>query len=232
MSFTFSDSEVQVLKNFARISPTQIIKPNGFGAKETKNTIAGVYKFEDEKEFEEFGIYQVPEFLAALDALQSPELVHDSAKKLITMKDGDSKIRFTTTPLDMIRETAEVNDLGAKWGKLPIDLAFELTADKLATIHKTASVLKAKFLYFERYEDAIRITVAQDKLESSANSFQVVIRDGINTLEITDEVFRIPLAELRIVPGDFNIEFSGKVKVSNWKSSVSGIDYYIGFAKD
>jgi len=231
MAFKFTDFETQVLKNFARINPCQVVKPAGLAAKEPLNTIAGVHNFDEEKDFEEFGIYQMGEFLAALDALESPEIEHFPAKKLIVMTSGESKIRFTTTPLDMIREACEVQDLGPKWNKLPIDLAFNLPADKLATIFKTASVLKAKFLYFEQDGDAIRMTVCPDKLESSANSFQVTIRDGIETLDMGDTVFRIPLAEIRIIPGDFNIEFSMAGKVSNWKS-INGIDYYIGFAKD
>lgn len=229
MKFQFTDSDLAVLRNFARINPTQIVKPTGLAAREPSNSIAGTYAFENPQKFNEFAIYKMPDFLSAVEAFSTPELEVKNDHILIT--EGDSKIRYYTTPMDMVREGAEVPDLKSKFGKIESVLKFNLPADKLATIFKTASVLKGKFLFVEADGDAVRLTVSADKLESSANSFQVTIRDGIEINDLGDTVLSIPLGELRILPGDYEVSFATEHKVSHW-AQFAGIDYFVGFAKD
>jgi len=219
----FSETELTILSNFAKINPSQIIKPTGFGAKEPSASIVGVYDFEESYDFEPFGIYEVPMFLQALEAFDKPKI--DVKPDRVVIKEGSSKIQFFTTPLDLIKNS-EVPNIAPKFDKLDCELDFDLPADKLATIFKTASVFKAKYLFLESDSKGVRLTVSSDTPGSSANSFEIMIRDNVRSNELAKTVLKIPFAELRIIPGDYSIKASAK-KISKW-ACFNDVTYYVG----
>ncbi len=219
----FSDTELSILDNFAKINASQIIKPTGFGAKELSNSIIGTYTFENEYDFEPFGIYEVPMFLRAIDTFNNPEIEIKSDRVII--KEGSAKVKFFTTPLDLIKN-AEVPDIAPKFDLLKCELDFDLPADKLATIFKTATVFKAKYLYLESDGDAVRLTVSTGAPSDSGNSFDVSVRDNIRSNKLGDTILKVPLSELRISPGDYSIKASTK-KISKW-TCFNDVVYYVG----
>ncbi len=219
----FSETELTILSNFAKINPSQIINPTGFGAKEPAASIIGTYDFEEVYDFEPFGIYEVPMFLQALEAFNKPKMEVKADRVII--KEGGSKIQFFTTPLDLIKNS-EVPNLAPKFDKLACELDFDLPADKLATIIKTSAVFKARYLFLESSEDGVRLTVSSDTPGSSANSFDIVIRDNVRTNELGSTVLKIPFSELRIIQGDYSIKASSK-KISKW-SCFNDVTYYVG----
>jgi len=219
----FSETELSILSNFAKINPSQIIKPTGFGAKEPSASIVGVYDFEEEYDFEPFGIYEVPMFLQALEAFDKPKIEVKADRVII--KEGSSKIQFFTTPLDLIKNS-EVPNIAPKFDKLDCELDFDLPADKLATIFKTAAVFKAKYLFLESDKKGVRLTVSSDTPGSSANSFEIMIRDNVRNNELDGTVLKIPFSELRIIPGDYTIKASAK-KISKW-TCFNDVIYYVG----
>jgi len=223
----FSESELAILRNFAKINPTQIIKPDHFGAKDPSNSIIGHYKFETAYDFEPFGLYEVPMFLQALETFDHPDI--EVLNDRLVISEGNSKITYFTSPLDLIK-SSEAPDLSKKFSKLDCELDFDLSADKLATIHKTASIFKAQYLFLESDDDAIRLTVSSDSPGTSANSFDVVIRDNIRANNLDDVILKIPFTEMRVLPGDYTVQASAK-KISKW-SCFNNVDYYIGCAID
>lgn len=223
MKFKFTNTQLQILRNFAKINPSQIISPTKFGAIEPSNSIVGVYEFDEPFDFDEFGIYDVPVFLQSIDAFDSPEL--EIKKDRVIISEGSARIQFFTTPIDLLKKSI-VPDIETKFTQIDCEIDFDLSADKLATIQKTAQILKAKYLFIESDDDVIRLTVTPDTLESSSNCFEVVIRDNIRSNELGDEKLKLPLSELRVLPGDYTIKGSTK-KITKW-SCFNGVVYYVG----
>lgn len=219
----FTETELHILSNFAKINPSQIIKPSGLGAKELSNSIIGTYEFENEYDFEPFGIYEVPMFLQAINTFDNPEMEIKGDR--IVIKEGNSKVQFFTTPLDLIKNS-EVPDIAPKFDKLDCELDFDLSSDKLATIFKTASVFKAKYLYLESDGDDVRLTVSTDAPGTSGNSFDIAVRDNIRSNNLGGTILKIPLSELRIISGDYSIKASTK-KISKW-TCFNDVVYYVG----
>lgn len=217
-----TETEVQVLRNFAKINPSQIVTGTRLSAVEPSNSIVGIYDFEKAQEVEPFGIFEMANFLAAIDAFTTPEIKNLGDRVVIS--EGDQKINYYTTPTKML--TAAPEKIDANFGTLECEIDFDLSAEKLATIFKTAAVLKAKNLFIESAEGAIRLTVAKDKLVSSDNSYQFVIRDNIRANKLGENILRIPLVDLRVIGGDYSIKGSLK-KITQWKS-FAGVRYYIG----
>lgn len=223
----FTESELQILRNFSRINPSMIIKPTGLGAREPSNSIVGIYNFEETYDFEPFGIYEIPMFLQAIDTFDKPQL--EVKKDRIVISEGSSKIQFFTTPIDLLKN-AVIPEIDSKFDAVQPELDFDLSADKLATIQKTASVFKAKYLFLESDGDSVRLTVSSDSPGSSANSFDIVIRDNIRINDLGDTVLKIPLSELRIVAGDYCVKATTK-KISKWEC-FNGVKYFVGVMVD
>jgi len=219
----FTDTELSILRNFSKINQSQIITPTGFGAREASNSIIGTFNFENAYDFEPFGIYEVPMFLQAMDTFDKPDI--EVLADRVVIKEGSSKVQFFTTPLDLLKNS-DIPPIAPKFDKLDCELDFDLSADKLATIFKTASVFKAKYLFIESDDEVVRLTVSSDSPGTSANSFEIAVRDSIRVNNLNGQILKFPLAELRIIPGDYSIKASVK-KISRW-SCFNDVDYYVG----
>lgn len=222
----FNETELSVLRNFSKINPSQIINPTGFCAKKVSNSIVGFYNFEEPYDFETFGIYEITTFLQVLDTFNSPDVTIEADRVLI--KEGSSKAQYFTTPLDLLKQSEVPADLPKKFAKLDCEIDFDLSADKLATIMKTASVFRAKYLFIESDadNDLVKLTVSSDSPGTSANSFDISIRENVRKNELAGQIIKFPLSELTIIPGDYKIEISSK-KISRW-SCFNGVDYFVG----
>ena len=219
--FAFSESEINVLKNFASINPSMIIHPDRFEVLNNAKSVVGKYNFEKAYDFEAFGIYECSEFLSILGAMKNPEI--EVQEKCIVIKDGSSKIRYFTTAKDLLPQVPQVD---ANFANVKCGLCFDLPADKLASLFKMSTILKAGFVFFETDKKKVRITVA-DELVSTNNSFDVTIDDGIKTNEL-EKALKIPLTDLKILPGGYSVELSTS-KISKW-NSIGGVTYYVGCA--
>jgi len=218
----FSDTELGILKNFAGINPSMVIYPDRLEVINNTKTIVGKYKFDNPYGFDSFGIYEVTELLQAVGAFKDADI--DVQTKRLVIKDGGAKITYYTTPSELC---PNVPDIDKKFATVDCELDFSLPAEKLATIFKMASVLKAEFVFFETDEkdNGIRITVAKEK-DSTANAFDIVIREGIRSNTLGKGVIKMAVSELKILPGDYDVKISSK-KITKW-GSYTGVEYYIG----
>ena len=64
--FSFDDKTMKVLANFSAINPSMIIQPDKLSVINNTNSCIGLYPFAKGFDFEEFGLYEAPEFLSAL----------------------------------------------------------------------------------------------------------------------------------------------------------------------
>lgn len=217
-AFSFSETEINVLKNFSTINPSMVIDPTGFKVINNSKSVIGNYPFAKAYDFPVFGIYETSEFLTALGAMEKPQIEVEA--KAINIVDGTNKLTYYTTATDLL---PAVPDVGAKFDKLDCELEFTITADKLAYLLKMATILKSKYLFFESDKKVIRIT-AGDELATSQNNFEAVIEGGITANRLTAPV-KVILADFKILPGEYAVKLS--TKISKW-SGTNGVDYFVG----
>jgi hypothetical protein len=217
-AFNFTETEINVLKNFASINPSMVFEGTGFKVINNSKSVIGLYPFAKSYDFPTFGIYECSEFLTALGAMDKPQIEVEA--KQITIVDGTNRLTYYTTATDLL---PVVPDVGSKFSKLDCELEFTITADKLAYLLKMATILKSKYLFFESDKKCIRIT-AGDELATSQNNFEALIEGGITANRLTAPV-KIILADFKILPGEYAVKLSPKI--SKW-SNLTGIDYFVG----
>jgi hypothetical protein len=196
-----------------------IINPSKFSVRSTSKSCIGIYEPAESYEFEEFGIFEVSDFLAALNSLKSPSIeVND---KFLTISDGKQKFKYFTTAKDLLPVvTINLEKVNA----VDFDLDFDLPAEKLNILMQSANIVKASKVFFETSKKKIIITVAEE-LDSSSNSFEISIEEGIEKNSLAKPVC-IPISDLKLHSGDYTVKISPKI--SKWTNLGCKLDYYIG----
>jgi len=210
-----SKETVSLIKNFAGINSNLLLKNGNKLAtiSAQKNVMADATVTET---FPDFGIYDLNEFLGAMSLFEDPDL--DFQDKYVSIKQGSMQIKFfaadpsvLTAPQKAITfPDAEIN--------------FNMSANMLNMIQKTASVLRATDLSV--VGDGSTITaVVGDKKNATGNSFS----EAIGT---TDKTFKVNLKveNLKMLPGDYAVSISSK-KISRFKGT-GDLVYYVAVEAD
>ena len=98
---------------------------------------------------------------------------------------------------------------------------------------KSANIIDAKYIFFETESAGIRIT-AGDSMETSNNTFDILIKDDIHTNALEGMVM-VAVSEIKLIPSEYKIKIRKNAKKngdgfhlgSYWKSSL-GVKYMIG----
>ena len=223
MAFSFNEEEIQVLKNFSGIHPSMVIQPTGIKVINDSKTCVGEYQFKTPYEFEEFGVFEIPELLGILSAYKTPEIT--VMDKFLRIAEGTSKVRYFTTAKDLI---PAVRNARKTCESMPAAMEFVFPQEKLVMLRKMASLIKAESVFFESLPDEgkIRVTIG-DKLESTNNTWDVTIDSDI-TANCATKPLRCKESELRIITSDYTVKMAekGKAGISHWASSM-GAEYFV-----
>lgn len=213
-----SKETIAILKNFSTINSHLLIKE---GSKLStisaqKNVMASVSVAETFPN--EFGIYDLNEFLAAMSLFEDPDL--DFQEKFVSIKEGKNSIRYYGA------DAANITAPPAKQISLPSeDVTFKLTASNLSMIQKTASVLRSSDVSIVGDSSTLKVVVA-DKKNATANAYEV-------ELGTIDSTFRVNLKveNLKMIPGDYDVAISSK-RISRFQSGSSDLVYYVAVEAD
>lgn len=216
--FMFSTSELKILGNFGSINQSIVINPDKIEVINVGSSVIAKYPYDNAYDFEAFGIYEISDFLGILNVLSKPNIeVKDSYLNIIGS--NNDKVRYFTTAKELIPKVPSIEE---KFSKMNCELQFALPADKLAYIMKMASILKAKFIFFETVNDKILVTVGDD-LDSSANNYELFIEDGITNNKL-DKPVKISIEDFKILAGEYEVKISKKI--SCW-TNLNNVVYYI-----
>jgi hypothetical protein len=212
-----SKDTLAIFKNFSGINANLTIKR---GNKLTtissgKNIIADARVSEVFPQ--DFGIYDLNEFLGAMSLFTDPEL--DFTDKYVTIREGKNSIKYygaaagVLTPVPMIKSFPEV------------DIEFDLTGAMLSQIQRVSSILKVSD--FSVIGDGSTIVVSVgDKSNPTGNSFSSEIGS-------TDKTFKVnfKVDNLKMMPGDYCVSIGGK-KISRFQSTSQQLTYYVAIELD
>jgi len=213
-----SKPTANILKNFATINNNLLVR-EGRSLKTMsvqKNIVASTSV--PEQFPQDFGIYDLQEFLSVVDLFEDPEF--DFNDKFVTIKEGKKKIKyFAASESVLVFPTKDI--------VMPSeDVAFTLTAGSLQTVLKAASVLSAEDLTLVGEGGTISIKV-HDKKNPTANSFDM-------DLEVpTEDTFTVNLkiSYLKMMPDDYEVVLCKK-RISRFKAIKSDLTYFIAMETD
>lgn len=215
-----SDSTISILRNFSDINANILFKPG-----KTLNTVSTMKnimaKAEVEEDFEtEFGVYDLPEFLRAIDSFKQPVLKFNGSANL--------KIQDEKTSLSARYAFADKSTLvtPTKDIKMPDQtVAFTLKNEDYESVKKLYTNLSLPDIAFKGEDGKIKL-VALDKKNSNSNESSITV--GETDIEFTAY---IKAENMKIIPGEYDVALS-KAKIAHFINKKVKVQYWIALEAD
>ena len=216
-----SDRTLAVLKNFANIN-SNIVFREGNELKTisvAKNILAKATL--DESISQEFGVYDLNEFLNVLSLVENPSLRFEDNCVVVSDSTGLRGNRYFFSDIDMLSAPSKDVIMPEP------EVKFTLDTDTLSRIKRAASVLGHDSLSITPDGGSIKLTVV-DNEDATSNSFFSLVEGEFQ--EGVDFNFVLNVNNLKVVNEDFDVGISSKL-ISNFKSKQSEIEYFIALEK-
>lgn len=216
-----NENTLAVLKNFSSIQLNLVI-PEGNVLKtiaDAKNVMAVA---ELEQEFpQEFGVYDMNEFLSVLTLVDSPDLTFEDESLKVSDSNGRSSVRYFYSDKSIL--TSPSKDI-----TMPeCEVSFTLDESTLHRVRKAASVLGHEKMIISPVDGAIRLSVT-DNSDSTSNSFSIEVPGSYE--EGVDFSFVMNINNMKLIAGDYDVEVSSKL-LSRFSNKTSKVTYYIAMEK-
>jgi gp45 sliding clamp, C terminal/DNA polymerase processivity factor len=214
-----SKPTLATLKNFANISSNLLITPGSvLKTRSVQNTIFATTTIADEFPIE-FPIYELNEFLGVISLFSNPELEFNEKGQYVKIFEGQNSIKYFAADKSVI--SYPTKDI-----KFPEpEISFKLSADNLAQIQKTSSVLRAPDISFVGTDGKLLLVVS-DKKNATSNAFEVAFGETEFTFKINIKVELLKLAST-----DYTVYVSSK-KVAKFDADDSDLEYFLGVEND
>ena len=218
-SMKLTDSTLTVLKNFAGINNSILVKQ---GSKlrtisVAKNILAEADITEDFPK--DVAIYDLNQFLNGLSLHQDPNLDF-SADSYLTIKEGKRRVKYFFADPQVIIAPPE------KEISLPTeDVCFQLESVTLEKLLKAAAVYQLPDLAAVGENGVVKLVV-RDKKNDTSNEFAVVVGE-------TDADFTLnfKVENIKIIPGAYDVVISSKL-LAKFTNSSYNLVYYIALEPD
>ena len=214
-----SDSTLSLLKNFSTINQSILFKQ---GSKlrtisVMKNILAEATISEELPQ--DFGIYDLGQFLNGMGLHQSPELDFTNDNHVV-IKEGKMRSKFFFADPNVIITPPE------KPIELPSeDVTFELSTDQLDKLLKAASIYQLPDLSVVGGDGVVKVLV-RDKKNDTSNDFSIVVGETDATFS-----FNFKVENIKILPGTYEVVVSQKL-LSRFTSKNHDLTYYIALEPD
>ena len=209
-----SDQTVEVLQNFSTINQSLLFKEgNTLRTVSPQKTVLAEVEVGDEFE-QEFGIYDLGQFLSALSLIEDPDL--NLGSDGLTISDGNgTALDYRYADASMIVTPPE------KALTLPdVNATFVLTSDNLKSVLQAARVLGLPEIIVKGVDGKIIIS-AGDSKNSSMNSFSKTV--GTTDAEFM-HVFKVDNMKMMVL--EYNVEISSK-GISKFFTSDGRVTYFV-----
>jgi len=218
-SMKLSDSTLTVLKNFAGINNSILVKQ---GSKlrtisVAKNILAEADITEDFPK--DVAIYDLNQFLNGLSLHQDPNLDF-SEESYLTIREGKRRVKYFYADPQVIISPPE------KEITLPTeDVSFQLESVTLEKLLKAAAVYQLPDLAAVGEAGVVKLVV-RDKKNDTSNEFAVVV--GETDKEFS---FNFKVENIKIIPGAYDVTISSKL-LAKFTNSNYNLIYYIALEPD
>jgi hypothetical protein len=175
----------------------------------------------DESISQEFGVYDLNEFLNVLSLVENPSLRFEDNCVVVSDSTGLRGNRYFFSDIDMLSAPSKDVIMPEP------EVKFTLDTDTLSRIKRAASVLGHDSISITPDGGSIKLTVV-DNEDATSNSFFSLVEGEFQ--EGVDFNFVLNVNNLKVVNEDFDVGISSKL-ISNFKSKQSEIEYFIALEK-
>ena len=214
-----SDSTLSLLKNFSTINQSILFKK---GTKlrtisVMKNILAEATISEELPQ--DFGIYDLGQFLNGMGLHQSPELDFQNDNHVV-IKEGKMRSKyFFADPNVIITPPDKPIELPSE------DVTFELSTDQLDKLLKAAAVYQLPDISAVGENGVVKLVV-RDKKNDNSNVFSITVGETESTF-----AFNFKVENIKILPGTYEVVVSQKL-LSRFSSKNHDLTYYIALEPD
>ena len=218
-SMKLSDSTLTVLKNFAGINNSILVKQ---GSKlrtisVAKNILAEADISEDFPK--DVAIYDLNQFLNGLSLHQDPNLDF-TEESYLTIREGKRRVKYFYADPQVIISPPE------KEISLPTeDVCFQLESVTLEKLLKASAVYQLPDLAAVGENGVVKLVV-RDKKNDTSNEFAVVVGETDK-----DFTFNFKVENIKIIPGAYDVVISSKL-LAKFTNSSYNLIYYIALEPD
>lgn len=216
-----NEKTLNVLKNFSGINQNLLIQEGNTikTISEARNVVATAVV---EEQFpQKFGIYDLNEFIGVLGLVDEPNLKFAEESVTVSDSTGRSKVKYFFSPEETLTSpTKDVN--------MPEpDVSFMLDNETLNKLKRAASTLGHSNVSITPSGGGILSLSVVDNENSTSNTYSIDI-DG--EYSSSDFNFIISIANLRILPGDYEVKLSRKL-ITEFKHKELNVRYWIAVEK-
>ena len=215
-----SENTLSVLKNFSDINQNILVKP---GNKiQTISTMKNILaEAEVSEKFEsEFAIYDLPEFLRAVDLFQKPALKFNGGSN-VTIASADTKqsIKYFFADKSVIVAPTKAINMPDQY------VSFTLKKSDFERLQKAITTMNLPDVAVVGDGKNIKL-VATDKKNKSSNDYSEVIGE-------TDKKFNayFKAENLKVIGDDYDVEISQQ-KISHFVNRNKPVQYWIALEPD
>ena len=210
-----------ILKNFSEINTNILIKPGS--ELNTISTMRNIFaKATITETFDnEFGIYDLNEFLSVVSSLDKPSLTLQDKYMTISTEGSKSKAKYFYSDPSVIVSTQKDVTMPES------DVTFTLTESNLAQLQKMAAILKAPDLALIGTKGGDVVLKVCDKKNDTSNKFDIVVGENATA----DYTFYFKVENLKMMAGDYDVAVSSK-SISHFKNTKLPIEYWIALEPD
>ena len=214
-----SDSTLAVLKNFAGINNSILVKKGNQlrTISVAKNILAEAEIPEDFPR--DVAIYDLNQFLNGLSLHQDPNLdfTEDSH---ITIKEGKRRVKyFYADPQVIIAPPDKEINLPTK------EVCFQLESNSLEKLVKAAAVYQLPDLSVIGKNNEIHMVV-RDKKNDTSNEYSIYVGETDSTFELN-----FKMENIKIIPGPYDVVISSKL-LSEFTNKQYNLKYFIALEPD
>ncbi len=214
-----SDSTLALLKNFSNINQSILFKKGSYlrTISVMKTILAEVTITEEIPQ--DFGIYDLNQFLNGLSLHQNPDLDFTN-EGYVVIKEGRSRSKYFFADPNVIVTPPD------KEITLPSeDVCFELNTKQLDKLLKAAAVYQLPDMSAVGENGVVKLVV-RDKKNDTSNEFYEVV--GETNSEFN---FNFKVENIKIIPGTYEVVVSQKL-LSRFSSRDYNLKYFIALEPD
>ena len=212
---------IDTLKNFAGINTNILIKEGDeLSTISTMRNIFARAKVSDSFT-NQFGIYDLNEFLSAVSGFSKPELSLKDKYMTISSEGSKSKVKYYySDPSVIVSPTKEVNMPDA-------DVTFSLTESNYKELLKMAAILKSPDLALIGTKGGDIVLKVCDKKNDTSNTFDITVGQNATA----DYTFYFKVENMKMLDGDYDVSVSSK-SISHFKNKKLPVEYWIALEPD
>jgi len=216
-----SEDTLSVLKNFSGINQNILIQSGNTikTISEARNVLATAHVKE---QFEQnFGIYDLNEFIGVLGLVDTPRLKFESEHVTIGDSTGRSKVKYFFSAEETLTTPSKDINMPSP------DVSFTLDNDTLNKIKKAASTLGHDELSITGKDNILSLSII-DNQNSTSNTFSIDIDGEFDSNNKFN--FILSISNLKILPGDYDVHISSKL-ITQFKNKEVDVTYWIALEK-